>query len=1767
MYESKIKKKNFLKKFIGFISVFVLTFGMIPFSSIFAADIDQTSEIQYDANSSKYAFNVRGMPGAFKTTYGDNGYRGYLRFGNNSETKAEGTQLLNLGNGKTNANVGKTGFSIRQDLSFTNENRYVKLSYTLTNNTGSDQVISLGFGTDVQINTNDKAPIYRTETGLRMAEGTASTDRQFNLITKGAYGVTPTDTLWFGHYSSGAGTSGSGTGWQGQMFGNTSLTQLLNTDSGMAWSWKNRPIRDGQTQQYSFLLGIGNAATPPQLMQDITAVCNGDHVDVSAKFKDSVGRSDGIYYVFDMDTENETPATKLVEMTATGEVQTMNASIPKPSSWKAGEVHTVSVWVMNDAGAMSDIKTVRIVVEEDGDNIHEAKQYYLSFDGGEGSSGTGPSSIKAYEQSNVMLPANTFTKADHTFAGWQDAEGNIYPANTEFKMPSENTTLTAFWVENTETWYTIEYYQQNIKDDDYRLIESKVYTANKGDHVVAPEKDFEGFKENTTTSLRKPEADLPATGNADIRLKRYYDRENVTVRFNAMGGSSSAISKTVRYGGMIDPMPTATRQYYKFMGWYDSLDNETAHLYNNLSPINPSKGSDGTYSMDLYAMWDASLDFTTPSVTGTYGSSISSVKLVPSNMSGDVGQVEFEVVSDNMPEGLTLSKDGTISGTPVNATDGDVFVQVKATDKGTGLTKIKQIRVNIAKKQLVIKSIDVSAAPVKIYDGTTAINKSSLDNIIITDVDGILAEDGTLVKEGSKASGLKVKATSGTYDNKNVGTSKNYTLTGFKITGENADNYTVAPYVAGNNGIINKRLITLKPTPSSMDKDEKVPQFSAVLSAGSLGVGDTLASLGTPQFNCTNGTSELIPGGTVTENGDYTLSIIGMSNANANYDIKFQDITFRVRDKYIITTSKSGNGKITPTESYEENSSPVITWEAEDGYKVQRVVVDGVVRDDLVYAGQIGFNNIKADHTVFVEFVVDNSGSNGNGSSGGDNNDGSVVNKYYSIDTYQRGGDAGCSITPSCTVKKGSDKTITWKASSDYKVTKVIIDGIIKSVVVPEGDSITFGNISSDHEVEVVFEKKNGSGSSQETFYTISTAKEGEGSIDPSKIVKPGGAYEVKWQPATGWMVGEVWIDGVKQPEGTRSADFPNITSNHDVRVVFVKDPDYNGGDGDNGGSAGDETEEVYNVKTQIKGGPGEISPSTTVKKGDDYKVSWFVENGYVIKDIEIIQGQSSKHLSPDAEEYTLKNISDDCEVIVTIEKKSLPDGGGAVKQSYDILTGIIGGKGTITPSRLDVEAGKDYKVEWAINKGYKIQSMIVDGKMVNPKDYADNCCNFNNISANHSVYIYLAESGNGSGGSGSGGADKDGIYSITTEIIGKGTITPSSIVSKGSNKLVEWAPAQGYVLQAVYVDGKKVSLPEDNIEFINITASHHVKVVFVKEGSGGMPDNNNQYRIDTGIIGGKGTISPSITLPKGEDYNVSWSVEKGYKVIGVMIDGVFRTDLTSLTGNKNFNDIKANHSVYVYIASTSSGGDNGSGGNGGGNNGNGSGNIKPDNNNLIVSTEIVGKGSITPTTTLKKGSDHTVTWKPAKGYIVWGVEVDGIMVNVPGNSITFDDLASNHHVKVIFIKEDEKDIGYDPYKDRVKVETSIIGGIGSITSGASLDKGDDYTVKWTAGKGYQVQSVIVDGKVRKDLISKGKITFEDLAKNHKVQVILISDEEAERLAKLEEERRRKELEKEQAANGVNTSDESNIPELAIMLFVSLGGILFIGRKIKNDNI
>ena len=73
-------------------------------------------------------------------------------------------------------------------------------------------------------------------------------------------------------------------------------------------------------------------------------------------------------------------------------------------------------------------------------------------------------------------------------------------------------------------------------------------------------------------------------------------------------------------------------------------------------------------------------------------------------------------------------------------------------------------------------------------------------------------------------------------------------------------------------------------------------------------------------------------------------------------------------------------------------------------------------------------------------------------------------------------------------------------------------------------------------------------------------------------------------------------------------------------------------------------------------------------------------------------------------------------------------------------------------------------------------------------------------------------------------------------------------------------------------------------------------------------------------------------------------NIDEGYVVKSVIVDGVYREDLKNVQGSQDFNSIKANHSVYVYVETK----DNSS-------------NNKPANN-LTVSTETVGKGSITPT-------------------------------------------------------------------------------------------------------------------------------------------------------------------------------------------------------------
>ncbi len=72
---------------------------------------------------------------------------------------------------------------------------------------------------------------------------------------------------------------------------------------------------------------------------------------------------------------------------------------------------------------------------------------------------------------------------------------------------------------------------------------------------------------------------------------------------------------------------------------------------------------------------------------------------------------------------------------------------------------------------------------------------------------------------------------------------------------------------------------------------------------------------------------------------------------------------------------------------------------------------------------------------------------------------------------------------------------------------------------------------------------------------------------------------------------------------------------------------------------------------------------------------------------------------------------------------------------------------------------------------------------------------------------------------------DQAGYSLVTTKVIGgAGSITGTTYNADGSNRVVTWAPAEGYFVKAVYVDGKEITLEpgQTSYEFADLAGGVH---------------------------------------------------------------------------------------------------------------------------------------------------------------------------------------------------------------------------------------------------------------------------------------------------------------------------------------------------------
>ncbi len=148
-------------------------------------------------------------------------------------------------------------------------------------------------------------------------------------------------------------------------------------------------------------------------------------------------------------------------------------------------------------------------------------------------------------------------------------DGYTYIWNHSFANPIlEDTTIDAIWTPNIDTKYKVEYYHQNLENDDFSLIASDTLEGTTDTIVYANIKSYEHFTLNASLSTLSNNLN----GDESTVLKVYYDRNSYKVTMSSTDNVTldNPIDGYYKYGYII-PSNTATfNNYlgYEYLGWY-----------------------------------------------------------------------------------------------------------------------------------------------------------------------------------------------------------------------------------------------------------------------------------------------------------------------------------------------------------------------------------------------------------------------------------------------------------------------------------------------------------------------------------------------------------------------------------------------------------------------------------------------------------------------------------------------------------------------------------------------------------------------------------------------------------------------------------------------------------------------------------------------------------------------------------------------------------------------------------------------------------------------------------------------------------------------------------------------------------------------------------------------------------------------------------------------------------------------------------------------
>ena len=300
-------------------------------------------------------------------------------------------------------------------------------------------------------------------------------------------------------------------------------------------------------------------------------------------------------------------------------------------------------------------------------------------------------------------------------------------------------------------------------------------------------------------------------------------------------------------------------------------------------------------------------------------------------------------------------------------------------------------------------------------------------------------------------------------------------------------------------------------------------------------------------------------------------------------------------------------------------------------------------------------------------------------------------------------------------------------------------------------------------------------------------------------------------------------------------------------------------------------------------------------------------------------------------------------------------------------------------------------------------------------------------------------------------------LYTIDASSSEGGTISHNGqkSIAEGDNATYTFTADTGYEIDTVTVDGTAVEISGNTYTFENVAANHTISVIFKKKTF-----------VLNATAGEGGSITPSgdTTVAYGDNQVYTILSNAEYEVDLVKVDG----KAIVMSGNTyTFENVVDAHTISVTFKK-----------------------IVESDVRYIINASAGEHGSISPSgaVTVSKSDSKTFIISMDVGYEYDTVTVDGVSVELTGNSYTFTNVSADHSIAITF-------------KKKTFTVSASVGAGGSITPSGDVNVayGDSKTFTVQAETGYQIDTVKVDGKAVN--LANNSYTFENVTAAHSIDV------------------------------------------------------------------